>query len=101
MIAEGTFVPDRERNELSAAIGTKEHGGCCRGKGVVPWKLAWHEEIDSYKSWRRSKEQQERQLRELQDRVIRIETRMEQIIDECVALLLANNHLISKILLMK
>jgi hypothetical protein len=56
MIAEGTFVPDRERDELNAAIGTKEHGGCYRGKGVVPWKLAWREEIDSYKSWRRSKE---------------------------------------------
>jgi hypothetical protein len=57
MTAEGKFVPDRERgrDELSAAIGTKEHGGRCQGKGAVPWKLAWHEEIDSYKSRRRSK----------------------------------------------
>jgi hypothetical protein len=29
MTAEGTFVPDRERDELSAAIGTREHYGCC------------------------------------------------------------------------
>jgi hypothetical protein len=33
MTVEGTFVPDRERererDELSAVIGTKEHGECC------------------------------------------------------------------------
>jgi hypothetical protein len=65
MTTEGTFVPDRERDKLSAAIGTKEHGGCCRGKGAVPWKLAWRDQIDSYKSHKRSKDQQQRQLREL------------------------------------
>jgi hypothetical protein len=51
MTTEGIFVPDRERerDELSAVIGTKEHGGRCRGKGAVPWKLAWRDQIDSYK----------------------------------------------------
>jgi hypothetical protein len=88
-IVGGTFVSDRERDELSAAIGTKEHGGCFQGKGAVPWKLAWCDQIDSYKSHKRSKDQQQRQLRELQDRVIRTEARMEQIIDECVALALS------------
>jgi hypothetical protein len=59
MISEGTFVHDRERDELSASIGTKEHGGHCRGKGAVPRKLAWHDQIDSYKSHRKSKDQQQ------------------------------------------
>jgi hypothetical protein len=59
MTAEGTFVLDRERDELSAAIGTKEHGGHCQGKGAVSWKIAWREQIDSYKSHKRSKDQQE------------------------------------------
>jgi hypothetical protein len=59
MTDEGTFVPDRERDELSVAIGTKEHGGRCSGKGAVPWKLTWRGQIDSYKSWKRSKDQQE------------------------------------------
>lgn len=58
MSAEGTFVPDRERDELSAAIGTKERGGRCRGKGVVPWKVAWREHIDTYRSRQRTKDQQ-------------------------------------------
>jgi hypothetical protein len=34
MTVEGTFVPDRERerDKLSAAIGTKEHGGVAEAK---------------------------------------------------------------------
>ena len=39
--AEGSFVPDRENDELTMALGTKEHGGRCRGKGVIPWKEAF------------------------------------------------------------
>jgi hypothetical protein len=77
MTAEGTFVPDRERDEVSVAIG------------VVPWKLTWCDQIDSYKSRKRSKDQQERKLNELQDLVIRTEARMEQIIDELMALALS------------
>jgi hypothetical protein len=89
MTVEETFVPDLERDELSATMGTKENGGHCRGKGAVAWKLAWHEKFDSYKSRKNSKDQQERQLRELQDHVIQTEARMEQIIDERVALALS------------
>jgi hypothetical protein len=37
-----------EKDDLSAAIGTKEHSGRCRGKGAVPWKLAWREKIDTH-----------------------------------------------------
>jgi hypothetical protein len=80
---------ERERDKFSVAIGTKEHCVRCRGKGAVPWKLAWCDQIDSYKSHKRSKDQQQRQLRELQDRVIRTEARMMQIIDERVALALS------------
>jgi hypothetical protein len=58
MTTEGILVPDRERDELSAAIGTKERGGHCRRKGEVPWKLAWREQINSYKSHKSSKDQQ-------------------------------------------
>jgi predicted small metal-binding protein len=29
MAAKGTFVPDQEKDKLSAAIGTREHDGCC------------------------------------------------------------------------
>ena len=36
LAAEGSFVPDQENDELTMAIGTKEHPGRCRGKGVAP-----------------------------------------------------------------
>ena len=87
--AEGTSVPDREDDELSLAIGTREHGGHCRDKGVVPWKVAWHEHIESYRSRQRTKDQQARQIRELQERVATAEARMEQIVDQRVALALS------------
>ena len=45
--AEGTFVPDREKDELSVALGNPEHKRRCRGKGVITWKLAFHEHIAS------------------------------------------------------
>ena len=58
LAAEGTFVPDRENDELTMALGTKEHGGRCRGKGVIPWKEAFLQHIDSYRSRKRTKDQQ-------------------------------------------
>lgn len=60
--AEGTFVPDRENDELTMAQGTKQHPGHCRGKGVIPWRIAFHEHIQSYRRRQRSKDQQARQL---------------------------------------
>ena len=35
-VAEGTFLSDRERDELTYALGNPEHPGRTRGKGVVP-----------------------------------------------------------------
>jgi hypothetical protein len=89
MAAEGRVMSDREAYELSAAIRTREHGVRCQGKGAVPWKVTWCENIDSCRSHKRAKDQQDRQLRELQERVFNTKARMEQIIDECVALALS------------
>ena len=46
--AEGTFQPDRERDELTYALGNPEHPGCTRGKGMVPWKYGFRDYIESY-----------------------------------------------------
>ena len=37
MSKEGKFIADREKDELSEALGTKEKGGTTRGLGQVPW----------------------------------------------------------------
>ena len=34
---EGKFISDREKDELSEALGTKEKGGQTRDLGEVPW----------------------------------------------------------------
>jgi hypothetical protein len=59
----------------------------CRGKGVVPRRIAFHELIESYRSQQRSKEEHSRQL-ELQAHLATIEARMAEIIDRRVALAL-------------
>ena len=52
---KGFFMPDREKDELTMALGNLEHPGCCQGKGVLPWKFAFCEHIDSYRSHQISK----------------------------------------------
>ena len=51
--AEGTFQPDRERDELTYALGNPEHPGRTRGKGVVPCKYGFRDYIESYRSWKK------------------------------------------------
>ena len=37
-VSQGTFQPDREKDELTYALQNPEHPGHTRGKGVVTWK---------------------------------------------------------------
>ena len=48
-VAEGTFQPDREMDELTYALGNSEHPGRTRDKGVVPWKYGFRDYIESYR----------------------------------------------------
>nr|AAX92859.1 transposon protein, putative, CACTA, En/Spm sub-class [Oryza sativa Japonica Group]ABA92604.1 transposon protein, putative, CACTA, En/Spm sub-class [Oryza sativa Japonica Group] len=43
--SQGTFRPDREKDELSLNLQTPEHPGRTRGKGVIPWKIGFKENI--------------------------------------------------------
>ena len=54
--AEGTFQPDRERDELTYALGNPEHPGRTRGKSVVPWKYGFKDYIASYRKPAKKKE---------------------------------------------
>ena len=53
--AEQTFQSDRERDELTYALGNPEHLGRTRGKGMVPWKYEFRDYIESYRSQQRRK----------------------------------------------
>jgi hypothetical protein len=72
---EGKFKPDREKDELSFALGTPEHTGRVRGLGVIPWKHAFLEDQATYRSRSRSKAEQERHLHALEERIAALEER--------------------------
>jgi hypothetical protein len=47
-VDEGTLKPDREKDELTYALGTPEHTGLVRGMRVIPWKHGFTGDIDIY-----------------------------------------------------
>ena len=52
-VSEGSFKSDREKDELTYALGTPKHTGCVRGMGVVPWKHGFSGDIETYRSRQR------------------------------------------------
>ena len=53
-MANGTFVPDREDEVLSQALGTKEHPSRARGVGMVPLIIAFENDLPTYRSRERN-----------------------------------------------
>nr|AAQ56475.1 hypothetical protein OSJNBa0023H09.21 [Oryza sativa Japonica Group] len=64
-----------EKDELSLALQTPEHPGQTRGKGVVPWKIGFKEDIHTYRSRMRSKRDTEAKIADLEYRVSSYEAR--------------------------
>ena len=75
-VSEGRFKPDREKDELTYALGTPEHTRCVRGMGVVPWKHGFSADIETYRSRSRRKAEQEEKMPALEERVASIEGAM-------------------------
>ena len=50
VVSQGTFQPDREKNELTYALQNSQHPGRTRGKGVVAWKYDFRDYIELYRS---------------------------------------------------
>src|SRR6266498_2612097 len=56
-VSEGSFVPDREHDILTKALGNPEHPGRTRGFGSkVPWKKGFPQDAHRYKSHRNAKQ---------------------------------------------
>ena len=48
-VKDGDFIPDRENDELTLALGNKEHDGRTRGtRGSQPWRTGFPEERKKY-----------------------------------------------------
>ena len=76
--AGSTFQPDRERDELTYALGNPEHPGRTRGKGVVLWKYGFRDYIESYRSRQRRKNDEREHLRRLEERLMSHDQRLEE-----------------------
>jgi hypothetical protein len=62
----GLFVPDREKDMLTAAIGTPEHPGRVRWiSSILLWGKAFREHRSSYKKRDRYNKQLEDKMREI------------------------------------
>jgi hypothetical protein len=75
-VEEGRFVPDRENDELTRALGNDEHTGRARGTpGSKPWIVAFPPEKKRYpdKSHMRRKEREAAEKRAAADRLRNVE----------------------------
>ena len=90
--AEGTFQPDRERDELTYALGNLEHLGRTRGNGVVPWKYGFRDYIESYRSRQIRKNDEREHLRRLEERLMSHDQRLEEEVPRVVALAMSQQQ---------
>ena len=66
-VTQGSFVPDREHDILTKALGNKEHPGRTWGIGSkVPWEKGFPQDLYRYKSRRNS---EQRRMEEFQEGV--------------------------------
>ena len=72
---EEMFVPDREKDELTMALGNPEHPGRTRGMpGSVSWKDGFPD-AGGYKCQERRRKAEQSELQELHARVQKLEER--------------------------
>ena len=72
-MSEGSFKSDREKDELTYALGTPEHTERVRGMGVVPWKHVFSADIETYRNRSRKKAEHEDKMRAIEERIASIE----------------------------
>ena len=72
-MSEGSSKSDREKDELTYALGTPEHTGHVRGMRVVPWKHGFSADIETYRSRQRRKAEVAEKVRALEEQVALIE----------------------------
>ena len=77
-MAKGTFQPDRERDELTYALGNSEHPCRTRGKGVVPWMYGFRDNIESYRSRQRRKNDEREHMRRLEEQLLSHDQRLAE-----------------------
>jgi hypothetical protein len=85
LVRQGKYVPDREDDELSLALGNKEHWGRCRGRGGgVGFLEGFPEDAATYRKHCRSKKREaerftalERQMHDVKEQLALITQQRE------------------------
>ena len=71
---EGRFHPDREKDELTEALGNAEHPGRTRGtSGSVPWLHGFPESLGNYRSPERKRKHEASEMQKLSARLAKLE----------------------------
>ena len=83
-IKEGKFKPDREKDELTEALGNPEHTGWTRGWGGYPWSTGFtaQDSLYPYRSRERGKKRKEAEVAERIGELEASLQRQQQQIDE-------------------
>ena len=79
---EGRFLPDKENDELTRALGNAEHSGRVRAtEGSQSWSIGFPEDRKRYpdRSHKRKKEKEANEKRIAEDHLRRIEERFRNI----------------------
>ena len=67
----GEWQPNRDKDELTFALGNLEHGGRTRGYGTVLWEHAFLADRETYRSLQRKKEEDREEIRRLEEGLIK------------------------------
>ena len=80
--SSGAFKPNREKDELTYAIETAEHGGRTRGKGTVPWEHGFPQDRGTYRSRQRKKDEEKERLHRMEEYIFEREKNFEERMQE-------------------
>jgi hypothetical protein len=68
--ATSVFKSNREKDEMTYALETAEHGGQMRGKGAILWEHAFPNNRDTYRSHQRKKDKEAERIHRLEQVVL-------------------------------
>jgi hypothetical protein len=90
-VMQGIHTSNRENDVLTQALGNKEHPSCTRGADIVPWKLAFEEDLTFYRSRSRNKAANESEFnRVLKGMEANFEKRLEEKVEVRVRKIMAS-----------
>ena len=82
--SQGSFHPDREKDELTKALQNPEHPGRTRGDGMVPWKIGFSEHSAAYRSQKRNKAEKDELICEMERRLLEYQAINDLVIQQRV-----------------